>query len=131
MHRQGVVHRDLKLENVLLDGEMRVKLGDLGFAREYQRGRLLDTYCGTTGKSIASISADRLGYASPEMLACKKYLGVETDIWSLGIILYTLLCGGLPFDDDDERVMKDLIQKGEYEEPEWLSEGEWHDQADC
>lgn len=71
------------------------------------------------------IAADESGYASPEMLACKKYLGVETDIWSLGIILYTLLCGGLPFDDDDERVMKDLIQKGEYEEPEWLSEGEY------
>ncbi|KAL1413082.1 hypothetical protein Q8F55_000831 [Vanrija albida] len=110
LHRQGVVHRDLKLENVLLDGELRVKLGDLGFAREYQRGRLMETFCGTTG------------YASPEMLAGKKYQGVETDVWSLGIILYTLLCGGLPFDDDDERVMKDLIERGEYDEPEWLSE---------
>ena len=72
----------------------------------------METFCGTTG------------YASPEMLACRKYLGLETDIWSLGVILYTLLCGGLPFDDDDERVMKELIFKGEYEEPEWLSEGE-------
>jgi serine/threonine protein kinase len=72
----------------------------------------METYCGTTG------------YASPEMLAGRKYLGVETDVWSLGIILYTLLSGGLPFDDDDENVMKDLIQKGEYEEPEWLTEGE-------
>jgi serine/threonine protein kinase len=58
------------------------------------------------------------------MLTGTKYLGVETDIWSLGIILYILLCGGLPFDDDDEVVMKDLITKGEYEEPEWLSDGE-------
>lgn len=112
MHQQGVVHRDLKLENILLDGELRIKLGDLGFSREWQRGRLMETFCGTTG------------YASPEMLSGRKYLGVETDVWSLGIILYTLLCGGLPFDDDDERVMQELIKKGEYEEPGWLSQGE-------
>lgn len=71
----------------------------------------METFCGTTG------------YASPEMLAGRKYLGVETDIWSLGIILYTLLSGGLPFDDDNEGVMRDMILKGEYEEPEWLSDG--------
>ncbi|KAJ9101716.1 hypothetical protein QFC21_003055 [Naganishia friedmannii] len=111
MHRKGAVHRDLKLENVLLDGECQVKLGDLGFAREWARGqRLLETFCGTTG------------YASPEMLQGRKYAGGEADVWSLGIILYTLLCGGLPFDDDDEEVMKSLIYKGEYEEPECLSE---------
>ena len=53
----------------------------------------------------------------------RKYNGVETDIWSLGVILYTILCGGMPFDDDDEQVMKGLIIKGEYETPEWLSPG--------
>jgi len=57
------------------------------------------------------------------MLSGRKYLGEETDIWSLGVILYTLLCGGLPFDDDDDRAMKELILIGEYEEPEWLSQG--------
>lgn len=64
LHRKGTVHRDLKLENVFLDGECQVKLGDLGFAREWSRGqKLLDTFCGTTG------------YASPEMLQGRKYSG--------------------------------------------------------
>ncbi|OBZ78190.1 Serine/threonine-protein kinase MARK2 [Grifola frondosa] len=110
VHEKGIVHRDLKLENVLLDERCRVKLGDFGFTREFERGSLLETFCGTTG------------YASPEMLLAKKYLGPEVDVWSLGVILYTLLTGTLPFDDDDESIMKDKVIKGEYEDPEWLSQ---------
>ncbi|KAF8904595.1 hypothetical protein CPB85DRAFT_1437775 [Mucidula mucida] len=109
LHGKGIVHRDLKLENVLLDERCRVKLGDFGFTREFERGTLMETFCGTTG------------YASPEMLQGKKYQGPEVDVWSLGIILYCLLTGTLPFDDDDESVMKDKIIKGDFEDPEWLS----------
>ncbi|EKM53311.1 uncharacterized protein PHACADRAFT_147744 [Phanerochaete carnosa HHB-10118-sp] len=110
IHEKGIIHRDLKLENVLLDEHCRVKLGDFGFTREFDRGTLLETFCGTTG------------YASPEMLQSQKYLGPEVDIWSLGVILYTLLTGMLPFDDDDDDVMRTKVIKGVFEDPEWLSD---------
>ncbi|PWN53693.1 Pkinase-domain-containing protein [Violaceomyces palustris] len=110
IHGKGIVHRDLKLENVLLDERCNVKLGDFGFTREFEGKKLMETYCGTTG------------YAAPEMLAGKRYTGEEVDIWSLGVILYALLCGALPFDDDDDDVMKAKILKGDYEIPDVLSE---------
>ncbi|KAH7906273.1 Pkinase-domain-containing protein [Hygrophoropsis aurantiaca] len=109
LHEKGIVHRDLKLENVLLDERCRIKLGDFGFTREYERGVYMETFCGTTG------------YASPEMLQGKRYLGPEVDVWSMGVILYCLLTGTLPFDDDDESIMRDKVIKGKFEDPEWLS----------
>lgn len=110
IHDRGIVHRDLKLENVLLDERCNVKLGDFGFTREFEGKKLMETFCGTTG------------YAAPEMLAGRRYTGEEVDVWSLGIILYALVCGALPFDDDDDNVMKDKILKGDFELPDVLSE---------
>ena len=63
----------------------------------------------------------RRSYAAPEMLLVQKYLGPKVDIWSLGIILYTLLTGTLPFDDDDDFIMREKIIVGQFETPDWLS----------
>jgi serine/threonine protein kinase len=95
VHAKQCVHRDLKLENILLDKHGNVKLVDFGFTREYQGSTsYLQTWCGT------------VCYSAPEMLKGEKYAGEKVDVWSLGIILYALLCGELPFDDDDETVTK-------------------------
>ncbi|GAA5985564.1 hypothetical protein JCM10908_007024 [Rhodotorula pacifica] len=110
LHGEGVVHRDLKLENVLLDENVNVKIADLGFGREFEKGRFMETRVGT------------LGYMAPEVVAGQRYLGEEVDIWSLGVILFALLTGSLPFDDDDEGIMKQLILDCKYEVPEWLDE---------
>ncbi|ROW00017.1 hypothetical protein VPNG_08339 [Cytospora leucostoma] len=98
VHQQNCVHRDLKLENILLDKNKNVKLLDFGFAREYEgKTNYLQTFCGT------------ICYSAPEMLKGEKYAGEKVDVWSLGIILYALLCGELPFDDDDDDVTRRKI----------------------
>ncbi|OWB56950.1 nucleotide binding protein [[Candida] boidinii] len=99
IHLNGCCHRDLKLENILLDKKFNVKLSDLGFTRELplkhsgNSNGLLNEFCGT------------IAYMAPELLQREPYSGIKIDIWSLGIILYTLVIGQMPFDDslsDDE-----------------------------
>ncbi|KAK4987595.1 hypothetical protein LTR50_004539 [Elasticomyces elasticus] len=112
VHNKFCVHRDLKLENILLDKNGNVKLVDFGFTREYQgAASYLQTWCGT------------VCYSAPEMLKGEKYAGEKVDVWSLGIILYALLCGELPFDEDDDAATKARILKEEPKYPEQMHEG--------
>ncbi|PGH28934.1 CAMK/CAMKL/MARK protein kinase [[Emmonsia] crescens] len=98
VHSKSCVHRDLKLENILLDKHENVKLCDFGFTREYEgKASYLQTFCGT------------VCYSAPEMLKGEKYAGEKVDVWSLGIILYALIAGELPFDEDDDQVTKTRI----------------------
>lgn len=109
IHGCGIVHRDLKLENILLDESKQVKLSDFGFTRECETHQLLSTKCGTTA------------YSPPEILLGEKYLGFEVDVWSLGVILFALLCGYLPFDDENEARMQEKIVRDAIEVPNSLS----------
>ncbi|ORX78973.1 Pkinase-domain-containing protein [Basidiobolus meristosporus CBS 931.73] len=106
IHKKRYVHRDLKLENILLDKNLDPKIIDFGFTRGIQSRRLLDTYCGS------------LAYVAPEVIAGGQYSGQESDVWSLGVILYTIMCGYLPFDDEDESVMQRLIVNADVSFPE-------------
>lgn len=100
VHSKSCVHRDLKLENILLDKNENVKLCDFGFTREYEgKSSYLQTWCGT------------VCYSAPEMLKGEKYAGEKVDVWSLGVILYALLCGELPFDEELETETKVKIFK--------------------
>lgn len=107
VHNMSCVHRDLKLENILLDKHENVKLCDFGFTREYEgKTSHLQTFCGT------------VCYSAPEMLRGEKYAAEKVDVWSLGVILYALLTGELPFDDDDEMVTKHNILGNEPKYPD-------------
>ena len=109
VHSKSCVHRDLKLENILLDRNENVKLCDFGFTREYEgKANHLQTFCGT------------VCYSAPEMLKGEKYAAEKVDVWSLGIILYALLIGQLPFDQDDELLTKHKILNDEPAYPDTL-----------
>lgn len=90
-HSRGVVHRDLKCENLLLDAHMRLKISDFGFARKYQAN--LKTFCGS------------FAYAAPEVILGNPYDGPLADIWSMGVILYAMVTGRLPFKDTSTSVL--------------------------
>ncbi|CAM4765576.1 unnamed protein product [Rotaria magnacalcarata] len=113
MHKKGYCHRDLKPENLLLDRRENLKLIDFGLCAQPTGGINL-AYLGTACGSPA--------YAAPEIIAGTTYRGDVADVWSLGVLLYALLCGSLPFDDENIASMYAKIQNGVYHIPSWLSQ---------
>ncbi|WAR22892.1 AAPK2-like protein [Mya arenaria] len=108
-HRHMVVHRDLKPENLLLDHNLDVKLADFGLSNMMHDGEFLRTSCGSPN------------YAAPEVISGKLYAGPEVDVWSCGVILYALLCGTLPFDDEHVPTLFRKIKSGIFNIPEYLN----------
>ena len=104
-----VAHRDLKPENLLLDSKKNIKIVDFGLSNTYFQDELLSTACGSPC------------YAAPEMLSGEKYNGINIDIWSSGIVLYAMLCGYLPFEDNNNPKLYKKIIKGDFETPEFIS----------
>ncbi|KAJ0070283.1 hypothetical protein NL108_007631, partial [Boleophthalmus pectinirostris] len=109
-HRHHIVHRDLKTENLLLDVNMNIKLADFGFGNFYNAGEPLSTWCGSPP------------YAAPEVFEGKEYEGPGLDIWSLGVVLYVLVCGSLPFDGPSLPALRQRVTEGRFRIPFFMSQ---------
>uniref|UniRef100_A0AAY4EFM8 non-specific serine/threonine protein kinase n=1 Tax=Denticeps clupeoides TaxID=299321 RepID=A0AAY4EFM8_9TELE len=108
-HCRNIVHRDLKAENLLLDHNLNIKIADFGFSNLYSRGQLLKTWCGSPP------------YAAPELFEGKEYDGPKVDIWSLGVVLYVLVCGALPFDGSTLQNLRARVLSGKFRIPFFMS----------
>jgi 5'-AMP-activated protein kinase, catalytic alpha subunit len=100
----------LKPENLLLDTKGNLKIVDFGLSNIYSKGNLLKTACGSPC------------YAAPEMIAGKEYQGLKVDIWSIGVILFAMSCGYLPFEDKQTNNLYKKIMGGQFEYPNHISE---------
>ncbi|KFH44148.1 Protein kinase-like protein [Hapsidospora chrysogenum ATCC 11550] len=108
-HRNSIVHRDLKIENILISKNGDIKIIDFGLSNLFSPRGHLKTFCGS------------LYFAAPELLRAKAYTGPEVDVWSFGIVIYVLVCGKVPFDDQNMQALHDKIKSGIVDYPTWLS----------
>jgi 5'-AMP-activated protein kinase catalytic alpha subunit len=109
LHHQNIAHRDLKPENILIDDKKSIKLSNFGLATMYNQDRLLNTRCGTKF------------YTSPEILRGEDYQGETADVWSIGVILYQMLTGFLPFSGDNENEYINNLLQNEISYPSEIS----------
>lgn len=109
VHAMNVVHRDLKPENLLLDDRGDIKIVDFGLSNTHEDDQLLQTACGSPC------------YAAPEMIAGQRYVPCRVDIWSCGVILFALVCGYLPFEDQNHAELYKKILNADYEMPDFVS----------
>ncbi|XP_070506602.1 serine/threonine-protein kinase BRSK2 isoform X2 [Chironomus tepperi] len=107
-HSHSICHRDLKPENLLLDDKNNIKIADFGMASLQPAGYMLETSCGSPH------------YACPEVIRGEKYDGRRADVWSCGVILYALLVGALPFDDDNLRQLLEKVKRGVFHIPHFV-----------
>ncbi|KND03562.1 CAMK/CAMKL/MARK protein kinase [Spizellomyces punctatus DAOM BR117] len=111
-HEGNVVHRDLKAENLLLNSSMQIKISDFGLSNIFDRSKQLTTCCGSPV------------YSAPELIEGKRYIGPEVDAWSLGVNLYAMVVGDLPFAAKELKKLYDKVLSGRYDIPSYVS-------ADC
>ncbi|XP_044064511.1 serine/threonine-protein kinase BRSK2-like isoform X4 [Siniperca chuatsi] len=107
-HSHSICHRDLKPENLLLDEKNNIRIADFGMASLQVGDSLLETSCGSPH------------YACPEVIRGEKYDGRKADAWSCGVILFALLVGALPFDDDNLRNLLEKVKLGVFHMPHFI-----------
>ncbi|KAF4757412.1 hypothetical protein FOZ63_034047, partial [Perkinsus olseni] len=105
-HNKRIVHRDLKLENILLEGRDRIKIIDFGFSTSVPEGQNVKIFCGTPS------------YMCPQLVRGGEYNGFKADMWALGVIVYLILLGSFPFRANTQKELYVKIQKGRYYLPD-------------
>ena len=106
LHNQDIAHRDIKLENILLDHTNNIKIIDFGYSTHQENTRKSKLFCGTTS------------YMPPEVIARREHNGIQADIWSLGVLLYAMVTGKFPFSGINEKEIMSKILRGVFEMPE-------------